>query len=166
MNTSETIEISYKWDEENFEKAFANAYDYQYRHSARRYVGWFFIALLQFGIVAALKAGEIGLLLFSTFLIIYWYGIKRWLVYRRARASFMKSPLKDQQIRLSVTEKAINQEQVSVPWEEIEGVVPEGDAIILYERDKAYYIPDTAFGTIEEKSRFKALAKKRGKLYV
>ncbi|RUM73260.1 MAG: hypothetical protein DSZ10_03530 [Sulfurovum sp.] len=166
MSTSEPVVISYRWDRENFEKAFENAYTYHYKHSLRRYIGWLFVAMTQFGVVFALKGGRFGLLLFSTILVLYWYVIKKWLVKRRALRAFERSLLKDSTITLVADEEGIVQGEVSVPWEEIRGIVVSDEALMLYLKNKEYYIPENAFGDIESKSRFKSLAQKKGKLFV
>jgi len=165
MNTYRPIEISYRWDYENFKKAFDKAYDFHYKSSKRRYIGWFLIAMLQFGVVAALKGGSVALLLFATLLLLYWYVIKRWLIYRREIALFERSPLKNRHVVLYVTNEGITQSETSIPWDEIRGIVPVGEDVMLYEKDKISYIPQSAFETLEEKSRFKRLAKEKGKLY-
>ena len=52
---SKPIKISYIWNQENVENLFEASYKYQFNNSAKRFIGWFFIALLQYGIVIALK---------------------------------------------------------------------------------------------------------------
>ena len=165
MSIFKPMEITYVWDRENFEKAFAKSYNHQYKNSTRRYVGWFFIVLAQFGVVGALKGGSIGLLMLATILILYWYVIKKWLVHQRAIKAYENSPLKNSQIKLSISGDGIEQEGVKLPWEEIQGLVPIEDDILLYHKEKAFYIPSNAFSSIEEKSSLKSLAKEKGKLF-
>ncbi len=166
MSTSEPIMISYVWDRDNFEKSFESAYTYHYKNSARRYIGWFFIAMAQFGVVAALKKGQVGLLMLSTLLILYWYVVKKWLLRQRAIRSFEESPFKDKKIEMIVTGEGITRGEEFIPWEEIDGIVPADEALVIYQQGKEYYIPLRAFAGPEEVSRFKSLAKSKGKLYV
>jgi len=166
MSTSSKIEISYKWDRENLEKSFEKSYTYHYKNSMRRYIGWLFIAMAQFGVVFALKGNHIGLLLFSTMLIIYWYLLKKWLVKRRVMRDFENSPYKDQVIKIYVDESGIMQDGELVPWENINGVVVADDAFMIYQKGKEYYIPPESFKEYEQKSQFKTIAKEKGKLYV
>lgn len=165
MSIFKPIEISYLWDRENFEKAFSKSYTHQFKNSIRRYIGWFFVALAQFGVVAALKGGSIGLLMLATILILYWYGIKKWLVHRRALKAYTNSALQNSDIPLSVTEEGVHQETMLIVWEDIQGLVPVEDDILLYHKEKAFYIPSHAFSTIEEKSRLKSLAKEKGRWF-
>ena len=165
MSISKPLSISYRWDQENFKKAFEKSYAHQYKHSVRRYIGWLFIAMAQFGVVAALKGGSVGLLMLSTLLIFYWYVVKKQLVYRKARKAYGNSPLKDQMIRLKVTEAGIEQEGRLIPWEALRGVVPLEDDILLYYGQEAFYIPSGAFASIEEKSALKSLAKEKGRYF-
>ena len=166
MSTSEPITISYRWDRENFEKAFENAYAYHYKNSARRYIGWLFVAMAQFGVVAALKKGSVALLMFSTILLLYWYLVKKWLLKRRAMRYFENAPLRDKEITLVADEEGIMQDDTRVKWEEIEGVVPATEGLMLYQKGREYYIPASAFRSVEAMSRFKSIAKEKGKLYV
>ena len=165
MSTFKPIEISYTWDRENFEKAFSKSYTHQYKNSARRYVGWFFVAMAQFGVVAALKGGSIGLLMLSSILILYWYVIKKWLVHQRAVKAYENSALKNRKISLQITQEGIKQDDTFISWEALKGLVPVEDDILLYYKDKAFYIPSSAFRSIEEKSALKSLAKEKGRLF-
>jgi len=165
MSTFKPIEISYIWDRENFQKAFEKSYTHEYKNSARRYMGWFFVALAQFGVVAALKGGSIALLMLSTIMILYWYVIKKWLIKRRALNAYENSALKNRKIHLQITQEGIKQDDTFIPWEALKGLVPVEDDILLYYRDKAFYIPSNAFGSMEDRSALKSLAKERGKLF-
>ena len=165
MNTFNPMNISYIWDKENFEKAFSKSYIHQFKNSARRYVGWFFVAMAQFGVVAALKGGSIGLLLLSTVLILYWYVIKKWLVHQRAIKAYENSVLKNSQIKLQITQEGVTQEDTFIPWNEIQGLVPIEDDILFYYKKNAFYIPSNAFSSVEDKSALKSLAKEKGRLF-
>ena len=165
---SDSIRIRYVWNRENVEKLFESSYRYLFEHSVRRYIGWFFIALLQFGIVAMYKKGAPGLMLFASLALIYWYGLRKWLARRRALRSWEHSPWRDQAIRIIADEDGLeihspnSGEQWS--WEEIDGVVPLGEDILLLREPHLHYIPASGFGSIEARSAFKSLAKRYGKL--
>jgi hypothetical protein len=165
---SDPIHIRYTWNRQNVEKLFDSSYTYVFRHSVRRYIGWFFIALLQFGVVATLKQGSIGMLMFSSIMLLYWYYVRKRLAHRRTMASFEASAFKDQTIEITADEEGLEirsdggGEQVS--WEEIDGIVGLDDAILLYKDPHTYYIPVSGFASIDAKSRFKTLAKQHGKL--
>lgn len=165
MSISKPITLSFQWDREHFEKAFARSYAHQFKNSGRRYVGWFFVALAQFGVVAALKGGSIWLLMLATILLLYWYVIKKWLVHQRALKAYENATLKNSQITLQISKEGIMQNGTLVPWEKIEGIVPIEDDILLYYQGNTFYIPSSAFGSLEEKSRLKTLAKEKGKLF-
>ncbi len=158
------IEISYIWDEKNFQRLFNEAYNYQFKNSPRRYIGWLFIAMAQFGVVAALKKGSIALLLFSTILIFYWYFLKKMIVKKRAYREFLHSLLKDKKIKLYADEEGIEQAGVKLSWDEIKEVIPIEDDILIVAGNKSYYIPSNGFKSIEERNSFKKLAKAHGKL--
>jgi len=165
MSIFKPIEISYSWDRKNFEKAFSKSYTHQFKNSTRRYTGWFFVALAQFGVVAALKGGSIGLLMLATVLILYWYVIKKWMVHQRAIKSYQNSPLKNSQIKLRITGEGIGQNNTLISWQDIQGLVPIEDDILLYYKQNAFYIPLNAFKSIEEKGALESLAKEKGRLF-
>ncbi len=166
MNTSEPVTISYLWDRKNLEPVFENAYDYYYKHSARRYIGWFFIALAQFGVVAALKGGRVGLLLFSSLLIFYWYFLKKRLLHRRTVRAFERSPLRGQTVMLTVTSGGIVQGDETIPWEAVDGVEEIGGDWVLYYQGKNFYIPKNGFSSPQARAAFKRIAQTKGKLHV
>ena len=165
---SDPIRIRYTWSRDNVEKLFASSYTYLFGHSGRRYVGWLFIALLQFGLVAAFKQGTTGLLMFSAIVLIYWYYGKRFIAHRRAIASWKASPFRDMTITILADEEGLTIHcdggEAQWSWETIDGVTGMGSDVLIHLAPHFYYIPEGAFGSIEAKSRFKALAKSHGKL--
>ncbi|SFV62460.1 FIG01147061: hypothetical protein [hydrothermal vent metagenome] len=165
---SEPIKISYLWNRENTEKLFNSSYKYQFNHSAKRYIGWFFIAILQFAVVAALKKGSIALLLFASIILLYWYYVKKIIAKKRAIRSFEHSSFKDKTIHIEVSNEGFeikgNEGKTMWHWEEIDGVLALGDDIMLYKAPYFHYIPAQGFRSLEEKSRFKTLAKQHHKL--
>ena len=62
---SKPIKISYIWNRENVESLFEASYKYQFENSGKRFIGWLFIALLQYGIVLALKKDAFAIALFG-----------------------------------------------------------------------------------------------------
>ncbi len=165
MSISESVSIAYVWDRDNFEKSFENAYTYSYKNSARRYIGWFFIALAQFGVVAALKGGRVGLLLFSSLLIVYWYFLKKRLLHRRALQAFEHSPLRDRTMTLTVTSEGIVQGKETIPWEAVDGVGHVGEDWVLYYQGKNFYIPENGFASPKARETFRHIAEAKGKLH-
>lgn len=165
---SDPVRIQYVWNQENVEKLFRVSYGYMFDHSARRYIGWFFIALLQFGIVALFKAGAPGLMMFSSLALLYWYPGRKWLARRRTVNSWAQSPYRNQTIRISADEDGLeihtDESGVQLGWDEIDGVLSLGDDILLLREPHLHYIPSGAFASIEDKSRFKALAKSHERL--
>jgi len=162
---SKPIEIGYRWNRENLERVFDASYKYEFENSHKRYIGWFFIALMQFGVVFALKGGSFALLLFSTIVLLYWYYGKRVIAKRRAIRAFESSEFRDRLIEMSVDEEGIlikpNQR---LDWDEIDEIRSIGDDIMLYKDPNFHYIPLSAFRSVEDISRFKSLAREKGKL--
>ena len=164
---SNPIKISYIWDRANFDKLFDASYKYQFNNSGKRFVGWLFIALLQYGVVLALKKDAFAILLFSTIMLIYWYYGKKIIAKRRAERSFENSEFRDKHIEMSIDRDGFalfqsNREKWS--WDEVQEVIVLGDDIMLYKDPNFHYIPANGFESIEEKSRFKSMVKKYGRL--
>jgi hypothetical protein len=162
---SKPIEIKYRWDRENLERLFSSSYKYEFENSHKRYIGWFFIAMMQFGVVFALKGGSFGLLLFSTIVLFYWYYGKKIIAKKRAIRAFENSEFKDRLIEMSVDNKSILiKPKTTLNWNEIDEVRSVGSDIMLYKYPNFHYIPITAFKSLEDKSLFKTFAKEQGKL--
>ena len=166
---SKPIQVSYVWNRENIDKLFEASYKYQFNNSAKRFIGWFFIALMQYGVVVALKKDAFAILLFSTIMLFYWYYGKKWIAKRRAYTSFENSEFKDTTIKMSIDKKGFNLAPVDDKpqhwsWEEVQEVIVLDDDIMLYKHPHFHYIPANGFASIEEKSRFKSLVKQHGRL--
>ena len=147
------------WDEATFMEGAKLAYDYDMRHTWRRYVGWFFIAMTQFGVVGAINHGAPGLLLVSTILVVYWYFL-RWPLRKRAlRRFFEKSPLKDQEIVVEPEEGGICLAGSCVPWREFVRVVASERGYLLDMVDGFLYIPRKVFADSESRNAFVAVLK-------
>jgi len=164
---SKSIKISYIWNRENVDRLFEASYKYQFNNSAKRFIGWFFIALLQYGVVVALKKDAFAILLFSTIMLFYWYYGKKWITKKRADKSFENSPFKDKKIEMSIDKNGftlISNNNEKWSWDEVQEVITLEDDIMLYKHPNFHYIPSNGFESIEEKSRFKSMVKKYGKL--
>ena len=165
---SEPIEIAYRWDRENFQKLFDASYKYLFNHSAKRYIGWFFIALMQFGVVAALKQGAFGLLLFSSLVLFYWYYGKKVIAKQRAEHAFKHSSFRDKTIHILADDDGLtiksSEGKAFWKWSEIDEVISLGDDLLIHKYPNFHYIPASAFSSPEAKNAFKKLAKKHDKL--
>jgi len=165
---SKPIKISYFWDKENIERLFDASYKYQFNNSGRRFIGWFFVALLQYGVVVALKKNAFAILLFSTLMLAYWYYGKKIIARRRAKKSFENSEFKNKTINIDVSNEGFNiksnEGSIYWSWDEVDEIVALGDDILLYKYPHFHYIPLNAFESIEEKNRFKKMAKKYNKI--
>jgi hypothetical protein len=165
---SDPVRIQYHWNQENVEKLFEASYRYSFQHSARRYIGWFFVALLQFGIVALLKAGAPAMMMFSSLALLYWYPGRKWLARRRTLKAWEDSPYRDQMIRVLADEDGLEiqseEKGMHFEWDEIDAVLGLGEDVLLLREPHLHYIPSNAFGSIEAKSRFKHLAKTHERL--
>ena len=157
----EPIYIEYTWTKELFLKAGKSAYDYELKNSPKRFLGWIFIAMAQFGVVMAMKKGAGGLLIISTIFLIYWY-LLRWPIRKIIiKKSFDKSPLANHNFKITIKEDGLYFDNNKISWDEILKIVSVENGFLLYLNSDYLYFPYSAFKNIEEKNRFKEEAKKR-----
>jgi hypothetical protein len=159
------IKISYVWDKDTYLKATKIAYDYELKDSPKRFLGWIFIAMSQFGVVQAMKGGGIGLLLLSSLLILYWYYF-RWEIRKSILIkNFNKSPNANHQFEIEANEEGLKIDNSLIEWSKILEVVSLKSGFLLYYDTTSLFLPIGGFKDIEEKSRFKSMVKKYGRNY-
>jgi len=156
--------IEFEWNKQKALQASKIVYDWDMKHSPKRFVGWLFIALTQFGIVGALKHNAFGLLFISTFLVLYWY-VFRWQVRKyflnKFYAKQLPSPVT---IVLDVTDEGITHNNQLFSWDEVYGVRVIDDAILLQLQGELLFFSKDAFATYEEFQEFKELLTQKGKI--
>ncbi len=156
MNTLK-LEISYKWDKKTYLLGSKSLYLDLLKNSPKRYIGWFFIALSQFGLVAFYKKGAFGLLLISTIFLIYWYFL-RWQIRKILLLNaFKRSPLRDKTILINMDLEGIRINENKILWNDITRVLLEDTGVLLYYEDNFIFIPNTAFNDKDKKIFFKFL---------
>ena len=162
---SKPIDINYTWNKELFILASEATYNFELKHSPKRFLGWFFIALSQFGVVGALKKDAYGILLIATILVIYWYAlrwpIRRWMIARTYEASSNKN----HQFNMLASSDGIEVDKTMILWSDIREVISVESAFLLYYSNSFLYIPKSAFISSDEKDRFSHLAKDNAQSY-
>ncbi|WP_353663136.1 YcxB family protein [Hydrogenimonas sp. SS33] len=157
MSEPQTVRLFLPWDEATFLEGAKIAYDYDMRHTWRRYAGWFFIALTQFGVVDALRHKAIGLLLVSTLLVIYWYGL-RWPMRRRMLRRFFRAhPDAGKTLEISLLKEGVCVKEGCIPWERFSRALlsPKG-YLLQMEADAFIYLPRRIFPDSETRNAFVA----------
>jgi len=159
MSISKPIKINYTWTKDVYVSASQATYEFELKHSPKRFLGWFFIALSQFGVVGALKKDAYGILLISTILVIYWYAlrwpIRRWMIAR----TYESSSNKNHEFKMLAIDDGIEVNGTMIAWSEIREVISVDSAFLLYHGTSFLYIPKSAFVDDDEKDRFSHLAK-------
>ena len=143
MSTSKAIKLNFKWDLESFLKASELNYKYELFETNRKLIGWFLIALTQFGVVAALKQGAYELLLFSTITLLYWYYAK-WEI----KKFIIKKSFKDadeKEFNLELKKENININETNIDTKFIRYIKELKDGFVIYLNKKNIYIPKYAF---------------------
>lgn len=164
-NMSKPITLTFTWNKETYMKASELAYRYELQKSNRRFLGWFFVALTQFGVVAAMKKGSIGLLLVSTLLVVYWYGL-RWPLRRvLLEKSYNTIQAANHVFHIVASEHAIAIDKKSILWKDFTHIASLSDGFILYTTSEFFFFPVSSFEDIESKNTFAALAKEKVNSY-
>ncbi len=151
---SKKIKLVYVWDKEIFLQASKAIYDFNMKHSPKRFLGWFFIALVQFGVVGALKKDIYGLLIVSTFLVVYWY-ILRWPLRKNILLrGFMASDIKNHKFSIEIDENNLKIDENLIEWQEILEVISLSSGYLLYREDSFLFFPKSAFKSSEDREKF------------
>jgi hypothetical protein len=158
---SKKIYLEYLWDRETFLQASKAIYDFHMRHSPKRFLGWFFIALTQFGVVGALKKDVYGLLIVSTLLVIYWYAL-RWPMRRSILLrGFMHSEIKDHKFRIEIDEESLKIDGSVIEWREVLELISLCDGYLLYKGDTFLFLPKKAFVSAKDREAFVEIVKSK-----
>jgi len=156
------INITLKWDKEKALNASKIFYDYDMRNSAKRYVGWFFVALTQFAIVGALKHDSYGLLFISTFLVGYWY-YGRWYL-RKAMLQKYYAKIPQQTLHFTLQEDGLHSEDNTlIAWDNIFKAIKIEEGIIFHTTDTTLLFTRDAFASYEDMQHFLEIMKEKGK---
>ena len=161
-----SINFNYKWDKPTYMQAAKVAYNYEFKNSKKRYIGFFFIALTQFGVVAILKKGAPGLLFVSSFLVLYWYLLRWKLREASIKKSFDKSPTANMQYSVDANNYGININSQIIQWQDILKVVSLSEGALIYTKDNFFFFPANAFKNLEDKNSFSKLAKANAQNYI
>jgi len=161
---SKNVEVKFTWSKELAIKASKLYYDWDMRVSGKRYVGWLFIAMMQFGVVGALKHNSFGILFISTFLVIYWYYV-RWFVRKRIIVKFYnKSGLDAKDVVFTLQDDGLHYDEVLIGWDDISKVVKFDDGILIQTIDSTLFFQREAFNSFEDVQRFMEIMKKKDKV--
>ncbi len=150
--TTLKLNLSYKWDKDTYLQGSKSLYNDILKNSSKRFIGWFFIALSQFGLVAFYKKGAFGLLLISTIFLIYWYFLRWQLRKFILLNAFKKSPLKDKMINIEIDSNEIIINKNKILWDDITRVLLEDVGVLLYYEDNFIFIPNSAFDGNEKQN--------------
>ncbi len=161
---SEKISVNFIWNKELALQTSKLLYDYDMRHSAKRYIGWFFVALVQFGIVGALKHESYGILYISTFLVFYWY-YGRWYLRKRVLLNYYKKNMPNNvEVHFIIDNQGLHKEKNLISWDEITKIVRLEKGMLIQTLKETLFFQNSAFASAEDKKQFLEMAKVRGKI--
>ncbi len=161
---SKPIEVNFKWNKELALTTSKLYYDYDMRHSNKRYLGWFFVALVQFGIVGALKHDSYGLLYLSTFLVGYWY-YGRWYLRKRMLLRFYdKNVPKNVDVHFGIDAEGLHGNNEVILWDDIIKIIQLEEGVLVQSTESALFFDKSAFKNAQERRRFIQMATEKGKI--
>jgi hypothetical protein len=149
------FEVKFKLDKKSFVEASLFTYRYELKRSPKRFLGFIFIAMSQFGVVALLREGQSGLLLLSSILLIYWYFLRE----KIRKKIYEKSFREDIEFTLRVDESGLNINGLDLKWSDISRIIEFEYGFILYYKNQSLFIPNSAFNK-REREEFISLLKK------
>jgi len=162
---SKNINISFIYTKELAIKASKLFYDYDMKNSSKRYIGWLFIALMQFGVVGALKHDSFGVLFVSTFLVIYWYYI-RWYIRKNMIIKYYEKHIKnsEQESHFVLNEDGLKSQEAIIGWDDIKKAIKIDDGVLLQTSTNTLFFQKSAFDSYEDMQEFLENMKKREKV--
>ena len=164
MNISKPIKITLKWDKESAIKASKIYYDYDMKNSRKRYIGWIFVALAQFGIVGALKHDSFGMLYLSTILIGYWY-YGRWFLRRGMILKYYNNlNIKDTEVTFFIDKDGFKSDNSLTKWNEIIKVLQIDKDILIQTTTNTLYFQRDSFNSYEDIQELLSIAKSYNKI--
>ena len=161
-NMSKDITLSFRWDKETYMQAGKFAFDYKMNHTPKKYMGWFFIALLQFGVVGALLKGTLAILLFSTVMLAYWYYLKIRIETFYLSKKFNSEKNANKLLQVSIKNNEIDINERKVLWDEIPLIIAGEEGYLLDHISGYIFFPSKAFKKEEDKTNFIDIAKNSG----
>ncbi len=157
---SKNITLNFQWSKDTYMEAGEFAYNYKMNHTPKKYMGWLFIALLQFGVVGALLKGTLAMLLFSTILLVYWYYLKKRIEKSILLKKFDKEKDANKILDIVINEEFIAINNKKILWSDIAQIISGERGYLLDHIDGFLFFPGNAFKQEEDKTEFIKFAKK------
>ena len=143
--------MTIKWDEKTFLEGAKLYYDYTLKNSKKRILGWFFIAILQFGIVMLIKQGTLGMALLGSFLTLYWYFL-RWPLRKLAlKMQFKNSAMANKNMSIEVNQNGLKVDNQELGYDKISEVIKGKNGYLLAIQNGFIYIPFNKFSKESKK---------------
>ena len=164
MNISKPIEIKFTWTKDLALKASKIYYDYDMKHSRKRYIGWIFVALVQFSIVGALKHNVFGMLYLSTLLVGYWY-YGRWYLRQNMIIKYYNNlHIDNTEVTFLIDKDGFKSDNNLIKWDEIVKVLKIDKDILVQTTSNTLYFARDSFKCYDDVQTLLSLAKNYNKL--
>jgi len=160
---SKEISIRFTWNQDLAIEASKKFYDYDMRHSNKRYFGWLFVGLTQFAIVGALKHDSYGLLYLCTFLVVYWY-YGRWYIRKSMLKKFYTKIEFEKEMEFTLKDDGLYTKDKLISWDSIYKIIKFDDGILLQIDSSTLFFKRDAFLSYDDFVYFLDVMKEKGKL--
>ncbi len=148
------ITLEFPWNKDTYVKAGEIAYKYKMNYSYKKYVGYFFLAMLLYGILVSVGSQKYLILYLGTLLSIYWFYIKGMLQKSRLKKQFEKENFGNFTMKFSINKTGIKINGNFVPWSHISLVIAHPQGFLLERKEGYPYLPATAFKSEEDVLKF------------
>jgi len=160
---SKNIEIKATYTKELALKASKLFYDWDMKNSSKRYIGWLFVAMMQFGVVGALKHDSFGILFVSSFLVIYWY-YGRWYIRKTMIEKYYNKSYQDtQDIYFILKRDGLYYNSELIGWDSIEKVIQLDDGVLIHTKTNTLFFENSSFASYEDIQKFLSQMKNKDK---
>jgi len=132
--------VEFEWDRDSFVDASMAVYRYELSKSPKRFLGFIFIALSQFGVVILLKRGQIGLLLLSSLLLIYWYFLRE-----KIRRKIYEKSFREGKFILEIENNQLKINKIGIDWQDISKVLVFDKGFVIFYKNQSLFIPKSPF---------------------
>jgi len=149
-----TISLRYPWGEEEFVTSNRIHYQRRMKEPGFRFLGYFLLLLVAYGLFAVLAHGIYPVLAVSLLLTIYWY-VLRWRIQRgRLLRDFRRKAKAVREVQWVIDEDGFRGKtddgSSEFSWDAVRKVVFSEEGFLLYQYPAILFLPRKAFASDED----------------
>lgn len=165
------IEVSYHWSEQEYLEAADQHGRFGGGDSKDKIVAVVVGVLIVLSLYMMMQRGFQPADSMAFVLAVYWFGFRKRMHKNLLLRRFKSSEQKDKNISLSITDEQINaqtegQSEGTFDWSSVTKVVRTGSGFLMYRGANYLWLPNKAFASDEESTRFAALSERKATQFV